>query len=108
MLAFVSYLPLCGNGGSRGDGIIPLEVALLEGATQVELPTSKHSGQCSHPLGAANFRGSSTPLVVSCICFLPHDRAFRPNYQYVVKYLLFSIAAYALEKTGFECPTLAV
>lgn len=44
MLAFVSYLPLCGDGGSRGDGIIPLDVATLEGSTVVELPTSKHSG----------------------------------------------------------------
>lgn len=45
ILAFVSYLPLCGDGASRGDGIIPLEVALLEGSTHVELPTSKHSGR---------------------------------------------------------------
>ncbi len=46
MLAFVSYLPLCGDGGSRGDGIIPLDVATLAGSTVVELPASKHSGTC--------------------------------------------------------------
>eukprot|EP00752_Nemacystus_decipiens_P010496 g9351.t1 len=49
MLAFISYLPLCGDGASRGDGIIPVEVALLEGSTQVELPTSKHSGFVPFP-----------------------------------------------------------
>ncbi|CAN0014291.1 unnamed protein product, partial [Scytosiphon promiscuus] len=43
MLAFISYLPLCGDGGSRGDGIIPLDVATLEGSNVVELSTSKHS-----------------------------------------------------------------
>lgn len=44
MLSYISYLPLCGDGGSRGDGIIPLDVATLEGSMVVELPTSKHSG----------------------------------------------------------------
>ena len=45
MLAFVSYLPLCGNGRVRGDGIIPCDIATLDGSTMVELPTSKHSGE---------------------------------------------------------------
>ncbi|CAB1120251.1 unnamed protein product [Ectocarpus sp. CCAP 1310/34] len=49
MLAYVSYLPLCGDGGSRGDGIIPLDVAVLEGSTVVELPSSKHSGFIPFP-----------------------------------------------------------
>ncbi|CAM9915206.1 unnamed protein product, partial [Hapterophycus canaliculatus] len=49
MLAFISYLPLCGDGGSRGDGIIPLDVATLEGSNVVELSTSKHSGFVPFP-----------------------------------------------------------
>lgn len=44
MLACVSYLPLSGDGGALGDGIIPREVAVLEGSTMIDLPTSKHSG----------------------------------------------------------------
>lgn len=48
MLAFVSYLPLAGDGGARGDGIIPREAAVLEGSNVVELPTSKHSGNKKH------------------------------------------------------------
>lgn len=47
MLAFVSYLPLSGDGGACGDGIIPRNVATLEGSTIVELPSSKHSGRFS-------------------------------------------------------------
>ncbi len=43
-VAFISYLPLCGNGASVGDGIIPEEVAFLEGATHVRVPEAKHSG----------------------------------------------------------------
>ncbi|CAM9592814.1 unnamed protein product [Ascophyllum nodosum] len=49
MLAFVSYLPLCGNGRVRGDGIIPCDIATLDGSTMVELPTSKHSGFVPFP-----------------------------------------------------------
>ncbi|CAM9776310.1 unnamed protein product [Pylaiella littoralis] len=49
MLSYISYLPLCGDGGSRGDGIIPLDVATLEGSMVVELPTSKHSGFVPFP-----------------------------------------------------------
>eukprot|EP00904_Undaria_pinnatifida_P010185 jgi/Undpi1/6297/HiC_scaffold_20.g08780.m1 len=49
MLAFVSYLPLAGDGCARGDGIIPRDVAILEGSTIVELPTSKHSGFVPFP-----------------------------------------------------------
>lgn len=45
MLASVSYEPLCGDGESVGDGIIPIETALLEGSYMVEIPTSRHSGK---------------------------------------------------------------
>ena len=54
MLAFVSYLPLAGDGCARGDGIIPRDVAILEGSTIVELPTSKHSGILGIPSGGAS------------------------------------------------------
>ena len=36
-LAFASYLPLCGDGKAKGDGITPLRCAHLEGAEQREV-----------------------------------------------------------------------
>lgn len=47
MLAFVSYLPLSGRGEASGDGIIPRDIAVLEGSKVVELPTCKHAGTIS-------------------------------------------------------------
>ena len=37
LLAFASYLPLCGDGGAEGDGITPLACAHLDGAEQREV-----------------------------------------------------------------------
>jgi len=42
-VAYISYLPLCGNGEATGDGIIPEEVCFLEGAVHVRVPDAKHS-----------------------------------------------------------------
>lgn len=42
-VAYVSYLPLCGQGESMGDGIVPESIAFLEGAVQVRLPGVKHA-----------------------------------------------------------------
>lgn len=42
-IAYISYLPLCGNGGTTGDGIIPEDVCFLDGAVHVRVPDVKHS-----------------------------------------------------------------
>lgn len=42
-MAYISYLPLCGTGETTGDGIIPEEVAFLDGAVHVRVPDAKHS-----------------------------------------------------------------
>jgi hypothetical protein len=42
-VAYISYLPLCGNGETLGDGIIPEEIGLLDGAIHVRVPDAKHS-----------------------------------------------------------------
>lgn len=42
-VAYISYLPLCGTGETTGDGIIPEEVAFLDGAIHVRVPDAKHS-----------------------------------------------------------------
>lgn len=43
-VAYVSYLPLCGKGETVGDGIVPAEIAFLEGARSIRLPNAKHAG----------------------------------------------------------------
>jgi hypothetical protein len=40
-VAYISYLPLCGQGEVTGDGIIPEDIAFLEGAIQVRVPDVK-------------------------------------------------------------------
>ncbi|EOD39209.1 hypothetical protein EMIHUDRAFT_223702 [Emiliania huxleyi CCMP1516] len=42
-VAFNSYLMTCGRGDVTGDGVVPLEWTLLEGARQVVLPGVLHS-----------------------------------------------------------------
>jgi len=44
-VSFISYLPLCGRGDVVGDGIVPEEVAFLEGATHIRVPNVKHAGE---------------------------------------------------------------
>jgi pimeloyl-ACP methyl ester carboxylesterase len=41
-VAFTNYLALGGDGGVMGDGVIPVGVAHLEGATQVRIPPLRH------------------------------------------------------------------
>lgn len=42
-VAYVSYLPLCGEGESIGDGIVPEAIAFLDGSVQVRIPGVKHA-----------------------------------------------------------------
>eukprot|EP00468_Gymnochlora_sp_CCMP2014_P005742 CAMPEP_0167752152 /NCGR_PEP_ID=MMETSP0110_2-20121227/6972_1 /TAXON_ID=629695 /ORGANISM="Gymnochlora sp., Strain CCMP2014" /LENGTH=545 /DNA_ID=CAMNT_0007637721 /DNA_START=236 /DNA_END=1873 /DNA_ORIENTATION=+ len=50
-LAFVSYLPLCGNGNADGDGIVPLETGVIpgEGCEKVVINGARHSGFLPSP-----------------------------------------------------------
>jgi len=41
--AFESYAAVCGDGEALGDGVVPLEAAHLDGATQLELDDVFHS-----------------------------------------------------------------
>mmetsp|Transcript_6584 Transcript_6584/g.17678 ORF Transcript_6584/g.17678 Transcript_6584/m.17678 type:complete len:351 (-) Transcript_6584:953-2005(-) len=43
LLAYASYLPLCGRGEEVGDGITPSSIAFLDGARRVVIPEAKHS-----------------------------------------------------------------
>uniref|UniRef100_A0A7S2UYV4 GPI inositol-deacylase n=1 Tax=Fibrocapsa japonica TaxID=94617 RepID=A0A7S2UYV4_9STRA len=44
VLAYASYLPLCGKGEAHGDGIVPLQAAFLDDAERIIIPEAKHSG----------------------------------------------------------------
>jgi len=50
-VAFVSYLPLCGNGNSDGDGIVPIETGLLEDekVRRIIIDGAKHTGFLPSP-----------------------------------------------------------
>lgn len=43
MLAYTSYVVLCGDGNAKGDGIIPVVSSFLPGAKEIVLEGSKHS-----------------------------------------------------------------
>lgn len=66
-VAYISYLPLCGNGETVGDGIIPEEIAFLEGAVHVRVPDVKHSSfipTAGPSIKIPNYRWYGTPDVV--------------------------------------------
>ncbi len=42
-VAFTSYEAVCGNGNTIGDGVVPLEWSMLDGAKQIELDGCLHS-----------------------------------------------------------------
>mmetsp|Transcript_6225 Transcript_6225/g.8507 ORF Transcript_6225/g.8507 Transcript_6225/m.8507 type:complete len:329 (+) Transcript_6225:33-1019(+) len=44
LVAYSSYLPLCGDGSANGDGIVPVDTATLEGAESIIIPGAKHAG----------------------------------------------------------------
>lgn len=43
MFAFVSYLPLCGQGTGIGDGVVPWETGILEGSESILLERTVHA-----------------------------------------------------------------
>jgi hypothetical protein len=50
LLAYSSYFALSGDGGQRGDGIIPVSIASLREASVVEIPEVYHSNYLPTPL----------------------------------------------------------
>ena len=50
-LAFSAYLPLCGEGAAKGDGITPEQCGLLPGTEHVLLDDAKHFDFLPNPLG---------------------------------------------------------
>jgi len=60
LLAYGSYSVLCGDGNAKGDGIIPIPTAFLEGAKNIEVPEAKHSNFIPTPFKPSIFLKEAT------------------------------------------------
>ena len=54
ILAYASYLALAGSGNIDGDGITPVEAALLEGSNHIVLDDVYHADVLPNPIGNRN------------------------------------------------------
>ncbi|CEM09753.1 unnamed protein product [Vitrella brassicaformis CCMP3155] len=67
LLAYASYLALCGEGDTTGDGVVPQSTALLPGSSTMVLEDVKHSGfvpSLGPSIKIPGFRWYGTPDVV--------------------------------------------
>jgi len=67
MVAFASYLSLCGDGYVKGDGIVPVESALLEGADRILIQETKHAGFLPTPgasIKLTSYKWYGSPSVI--------------------------------------------
>lgn len=59
-LAYSSYSVLCGDGGSEGDGIIPIATATLAGAENIVIDNARHSNFIPTPFRQSIFLSDDT------------------------------------------------